>query len=92
MHDSLEPLVLDLIEWVAKEARPYAEVMEAWRTSCPRLPVWEDAVDLGFVELKAIQGQGLRVIATSTGQAYLKARRTTSAGAPKRLAEDDGHP
>ncbi len=42
-------LVLDLVEWVAGEPRPYAEVMDAWRTSCPRLPIWEDALDLGFV-------------------------------------------
>jgi hypothetical protein len=49
--------------------------MEAWRTSCPRLPVWEDAVDRGFVERKAIEGQGLRVAVTPSGQAFLKARR-----------------
>ena len=42
-------LVLDLVEWIAAEPRPYDEVMDAWRTSCPRLPVWEDAVDAGFV-------------------------------------------
>lgn len=44
-----EPLVLDLVEWVAQKPRPLDDVMEAWRTSCPRLPVWEDAVDRGFV-------------------------------------------
>ena len=42
MAGSLDPLVLDLVEWVAKEPRTYAEVMDAWRTSCPRLTVWED--------------------------------------------------
>jgi hypothetical protein len=50
---SLEPLVLDLIEWIAKEPRTYAEVMEAWRTSCPKLAVWEEAIDRGFVERPA---------------------------------------
>jgi hypothetical protein len=44
------PLILDLLEWLASSPRPYAEVMDAWRTSCPRLSVWEDAVDLGLVE------------------------------------------
>jgi hypothetical protein len=38
-----EPLVLDLVEWIAKEPRDYAEVMEVWRTSCPKLAIWEDA-------------------------------------------------
>jgi hypothetical protein len=42
-------LILDFLEWLAPAPRPYAEVMETWRTSCPRLTVWEDAVDLGYV-------------------------------------------
>jgi hypothetical protein len=43
MSDVLEPLLLDLLESVARRPRPYGEIMEAWRTSCPRLPVWETA-------------------------------------------------
>jgi hypothetical protein len=43
------PLILDLLDWLAPEPRPYGEVLEAWRTSCPRLTIWEDAVDLGLV-------------------------------------------
>jgi len=46
---SINPLVFDLLDWLAAEPRPYAEVMEAWRTSGPRLTIWEDAVDLGWV-------------------------------------------
>jgi hypothetical protein len=42
-----ESLILDLLEWVAGADRTYDEVMDAWRTSCPRLPVWEDANDRG---------------------------------------------
>ncbi len=49
MSDTVDALILDLLEWVGPEPRPYAEVLEAWRTSCPRLPVWEDANDRGFV-------------------------------------------
>ena len=44
-----QSLVLDLVEWVAREPRRYAEVMEGWRTSCPRLSIWEDAVDYGYL-------------------------------------------
>lgn len=44
------PLVIDLLEWIAAEPRDYEAVMDAWRTSCPRLPVWEDSVDCGLVE------------------------------------------
>jgi hypothetical protein len=33
MADTLDPLVLDLVEWVAKEPRLYSQVIEVWRTS-----------------------------------------------------------
>jgi len=45
MIDTVENLILDLVEWVARKKRTYRETMDAWRTSCPRLPVWEDATD-----------------------------------------------
>jgi hypothetical protein len=63
-----EPLILDLVEWVARKPRPYAEVMDAWRTSCPRLPVWEDAVERGLVERRA----DAMVSVTTTGLDYLE--------------------
>lgn len=49
MSETTEPLVLDLLEWLAPAPRSYADVMDAWRTSCPRLTIWEDAVDGGLV-------------------------------------------
>ena len=49
MTDVVETLILDLLEWVAGNERSYEEVMDAWRTSCPKLPVWEDANDRGLV-------------------------------------------
>ena len=45
----ISSLVFDLLEWLAIKPRPYSEAMEVWRTSCPRLTIWEDAVDLGYV-------------------------------------------
>jgi hypothetical protein len=67
-------LVLDFVEWIARRPRPYAEVMEAWRTSCPRLPIWEDAVDHGFV-VSVRNGSGEMVEVTSAGAAFLRAER-----------------
>jgi hypothetical protein len=49
MADAPAPLILDFLEWIGVGPRPYGEVMESWRTSCPRLTVWEDAVDAGLV-------------------------------------------
>ena len=49
LSDTVDILILDLLEWIGPNPRPYAEVLEAWRTSCPRLPVWEDATAQGFI-------------------------------------------
>jgi hypothetical protein len=48
----VEALILDLLDWIAKRERTYEEVMDAWRTSRPKLPVWEDANDRGFIEIE----------------------------------------
>lgn len=57
MADVVESLILDLIEWVAVNERTYEEAMIAWRTSCPRLPVSEDANDRGLVEVALANGE-----------------------------------
>jgi D-3-phosphoglycerate dehydrogenase len=63
----VEALILDLLQFLASRDRTYEEVMAAWRTSCPKLPVWEDANDRGFV----IVEHGI-VRITATGSALLK--------------------
>jgi hypothetical protein len=71
-------LVLDLVEWVAKAPRPYADVLDAWRTSCPRLTVWEDAVERGLVERTEDNGGGPLVVATSRGRELLRTHGRTA--------------
>jgi len=66
----VDALVLDLLEWVASGDRPYQDVMDAWRTSCPRLPVWEDATERGLVARVRIDGAPL-VRVTPAGRALL---------------------
>jgi hypothetical protein len=68
-------LVLDLLEWLAEHPRSYGEVMDAWRTSCPRLPIWEDAVDLGFVARRSEGGATPVVVVTQSGRALLHRER-----------------
>jgi D-3-phosphoglycerate dehydrogenase len=65
VSDPVDALILDLLEWIGKGARPYAEVIEAWRTSCPRLPVWEEANQRGFIDHHhdAVNGRTVRVSA-----------------------------
>ena len=67
---TVENLILDLLEWVALRERTYEEVMAAWRTSCPRLPVWEDASDRGLVEIRDAGGRSM-VYVTESGLALL---------------------
>jgi hypothetical protein len=74
MTDTLDPLVLDFVEWIAREPRPYAEALDAWRTSCPRLTVWEDAAERGYVERRIFEGQGVCLTATEAGQKFLESR------------------
>ncbi|HKN60608.1 MAG TPA: hypothetical protein VJW93_05505 [Candidatus Acidoferrales bacterium] len=75
MGDSVtESLILDLLEWLAKSDRSYEEVMDAWRTSCPKLPVWEDANDRGLVMKEQVQGSCI-VRITPSGLSLLEQRR-----------------
>ena len=59
LAETVEPLILDLLEWVAIRERTYEEVMDAWRTSCPRLPVWEDANDRGLIATRRMNGRSV---------------------------------
>lgn len=79
LNDPVEALILDLLEWLDGTPRPYAEVMEAWRTSCPRLPVWEEANDRGFVTRRRLDGSGELVVVTPLGHAHLRQHRSASA-------------
>ncbi|MBX9590265.1 MAG: hypothetical protein K2X43_13240 [Hyphomonadaceae bacterium] len=72
---NLDALICDLVDWVARQPRPYGEVMEAWRTSCPRLAVWEEAVDRGLLARERAAEGGVQVIATPEGMRFLKEMR-----------------
>ncbi len=78
MPDTVEALILDLLDWLLVRDRTYAEVMEAWRTSCPRLPVWEDATDRGLVAQEHVNGRCI-IRVTPAGLALLSQRRLQQA-------------
>jgi len=83
MGDSVtESLILDLLDWLVKRDRSYEEVMDAWRTSCPRLPVWEDANDRGLVMKEQVQERCV-VRVTSSGLALLEQRKPRDAAASR---------
>jgi len=85
MFDPVQPLILDLLEWIGPRARPYADVLEAWRTSCPRLPVWEEANARGFIDHLHEQGRAALVAVSPLGMAWLQAHRARSSPALRAL-------
>jgi hypothetical protein len=71
-----DSLVLDLLAWIGPTPRPYAEVLDAWRTSCPHLPVWEDANERGFIARR----RGALVTLSAAGEEHLRQHRRPPAG------------
>ncbi len=70
MSATVESLLRDLLDWLASQPRSYTEVMDAWRTSCPRLPVWEEANERGFIAHVRVDGETI-VELTPGGHAFL---------------------
>jgi len=67
-------LLGQFLEWIAARQRTYQETMDAWRTSCPRISVWEDALIDGLVEPKDIPAdtQGMvEIVLTQAGRERL---------------------
>jgi hypothetical protein len=62
---------VELLAWLATRPRSYGETLEAWRTSCPRLSVWEDALADGLVEVRRGGPGDALVGLTGAGRAVL---------------------
>ena len=68
-------LILDLLDWIAVRPRRYEDVMDAWRTSCPRLTIWEDTVDAGYVQIQFSPDVQKTVVITDSGEKFLDANQ-----------------
>jgi hypothetical protein len=75
VSSALEALILDLLEWIGPAPRDYSEVIDAWRTSCPHLPVWEEANARGFIVRQHTQGARAMVAVTALGIDFLRQQR-----------------
>ena len=72
-NESVCYLTLQFLDWIAETSRTYGEVIDAWRTSCPRLPVWEEAIANGLV--RRTNGASMReaqIIITDKGREALR--------------------
>jgi hypothetical protein len=70
MSESASLIMLQFLAWVADRPRSYTETMDAWRSTCPRLSVWEDAVIDGLVRVE--NGGSRSVTLTPRGRATLE--------------------
>ena len=83
---TIEPLILDFLEWLAVKPRPHREVMDAWRTSCPRLTVWEDSIDAGYIARTHAADGGQSIRLTQAGREFLDASGRMQTPAPGELS------
>jgi hypothetical protein len=71
-----QSLTLQLLEWIDGKPRGYDELIDAWKTSCPRFPIWEDACDEGLVGVQSAPPR--MVYLTGKGREWLKRERLTT--------------
>ena len=72
MAEGVNALTLEFLRFIASGPRTYAETMEAWRSNCPRHPVWDDAVSDGLVQIVGGEGPARHVVLTPKGRALLE--------------------
>ena len=65
-----DPLMREFLSWVSNRPRTYAETMEAWRTTCPRHTVWEDALSNGLIQHEKTPTES-KVVLTPRGRTLL---------------------
>jgi len=84
MSPSPSLLTIQLLSWLAARPRSYAELKDAWRSTCPLTCAWEDAFNDGLVALAAgsERSDGARIVLTPEGRAAL------AAAAEPRLSPD----
>ena len=87
MPDPAHALTLQFLAWVAESPRTYAQAMDAWRSTCPRLSIWEDAILDGLVAFAGGATRNTsRVTLTAKGRALLAADTATAPAKPARVA------
>ena len=65
-------IMIQFLQWVADRPRSREDVMDAWRSSCPRFPVWEDARADGLIRQRGGDRGEHRVELTERGRAALR--------------------
>jgi len=84
-------IMLQFLAWVADRPRGYADTMEAWRSSCPRLSVWEDSIIDGLVSIgngadRAVRltARGVRLLEQGRREAATREQSAPATGGGKK--------
>ena len=83
MADPTRALTRQLLEWILERPHTYAEANDVWRTSCPRLSIWEDACIDGLVD---VEGDTQRLTLTAKGRDFLDGTAAAASGGAVRDA------
>jgi hypothetical protein len=79
-------LTLQLLSWIEDRPRTYGETMEAWRTTCPRMTIWEDAVSDGLVAVEEAGAmRDAHVILTGAGREFLRVHHSGTGVEPSAM-------
>jgi len=81
---------IQFLEWIARKPRTYADVQEAWRSTCPRLSIWEDALGAGLIRCEQTPGKPARdcaVTLSPKGKSLLQAHIGTGENRPAVAAD-----
>ena len=68
------------LAWLAERPRSYSEVMATWRSSCPRLTIWEDALSDELIAFD--DSSGVTIVAPSAKGRRLLDQAVASTGRP----------
>jgi hypothetical protein len=80
---AVDLLTLQLLDWIGDAPKAYADVMDGWRSSCPRFSVWEDSVLAGLVQYNGGAGVDKTVSLTPLGQALRRQRSCLGVPIPR---------
>lgn len=95
MTFSTAALTVQFLAWIEAHPRTYAETMEAWRTSCPRLSIWEDAIRENLVQIERAPQQSMKlagVVLTPEGRAFVRRHDATAHGLENPIAARTAQP
>jgi hypothetical protein len=89
--EPMSSTIVEFLEFTAFRPRTYEQAMEAWRSSCPRLTTWEDALIAGLIEVSpGDAGTPSQVRLTTAGLSALRTARRDRALRKSKQAQQKG--